>query len=216
MTSRNRSLLIVLFILIAITIGYFLAWPAAQNLKNVNSQVAATQADIDLSNQKITDLREFAQLLQKYPTEAQLVDLAAPADFDLPQYMIQVEAIAAKSGVTLTSIQPPPAGVKIVDVQISGGYDGILAFVVNLEKNLRSVKVSKINLASALTEGGAIISATLTTEPLTIAQTQTTGQNSPTEVQSGATQTDTSNTSSSTGLQSIGSQSQSTSAEANK
>ena len=62
MTNRNRSLLIVLFILMAVTIGYFLAWPAAQNLKTVNSQVAATQADIDLSNQKITDLREFAQL----------------------------------------------------------------------------------------------------------------------------------------------------------
>lgn len=169
MTSRNRAVLIVFLILLAILNGYFLAWPASGTLKTVNTQVAATEADVNLAQQKITDLGEFDQLIKKYPAEADLLSLAAPSDLDLPQFMVAVEAIASKSSVTLSSIQPPAQGAQDVSIQISGSFDGLFAFMTNLEKNLRPVKVSEIQIAAA-TEG-AQTSMTVKLTPLTLAKT---------------------------------------------
>ncbi len=169
MTSRNRVVLIIFLILIAILNGYFLAWPMSGTLKEVNTQVAAASADVDLAQQKITDLQEFDQLIKKYPTEADLLSLAAPGDLDLPQFMVAVEAIAAKSSVALSSIQPPAQGSTDVSIQVSGSFDGLLAFMANLEKNLRPIKVSEIQIAAA-TEGVAT-SMTIKLTPLTLTKT---------------------------------------------
>jgi len=159
----KTSYIIFFMVLMLGIIGWFLIWPAVQDISQLSQSVNDWQsqlADAKAAKQGLAKLQgEFNRLKSK----ADQIDNALPSEKDLPDLLVQAEALASQSGLVLGSISftsqqqpslPPgteapeeaaPAKILQVTLSLDGNYTGLKNFLTALENNLRVSDVSSIS-----------------------------------------------------------------------
>lgn len=100
----KRLHIFLLLILALVLIGWFLVWPAFQEVFQGREALALWQqksVQAQESKQKLTDLEAKYETMQE---EENRVLNAVPPSEDIPGLLIQMEALASQNGLILTSL----------------------------------------------------------------------------------------------------------------
>jgi Tfp pilus assembly protein PilO len=155
--------LFIPIILVVAAIGLFVVYtnPAYQGTKALSAQVDAYNNALDKS-QELRSVRD--QLLSKRNTfstdDVQKLSEILPDNVDNIRLIIDINNIASRHGLTLsgvnvgdisekntnvlTSSDAGPVGNVEVSFGVSTSYDGMLAFLTDLEHSLRLIDVQKL------------------------------------------------------------------------
>ncbi|MCL5795162.1 MAG: type 4a pilus biogenesis protein PilO [Patescibacteria group bacterium] len=159
----NKNNIITIICLAAILlVGWFLLVPSVENLKNASLKVAAKDNEINAINKKVNDLNTLKSEFNNFQDEVNILSVAAPSTDQMPEILIQLQALAQKSGLEINSIQPNTASTKslAVNLGVKGGFPNMLIFLQNLEKNIRIMQVKTVNLASTQKDNQTTLTAT--------------------------------------------------------
>lgn len=162
----------LLFVLAAAA-AYFLAFPEWQKISALRVDIRSLQA----LNTELTALAEKSEILQQEYNAIPEADLEkvrsiAPATADTSRVLSDLENLAQRNALLLSRVefagaaQGAVTGLQLptsrlytalpVTMQLSGSYESLRAFLINLEHNLRVLDVSSILFSSASDKGFSI------------------------------------------------------------
>lgn len=163
MATRNKStsptvIFFILFFIGAIACVFYLGVPTVKSLKEKTTELAVARADLEAGKTYITDIRTAYGKLSAIESQLEILDIAAPTEPDLSEALVQINEIVNKNQLTLDAISPsqPSGGAVSIGLTVSGAYQQLKLCLVDLEKNLRPVKVDTVSLAAAESGEGAI------------------------------------------------------------
>ena len=160
-----KSFFALLFITASITVFFVMVKPKYENLQTLRAEVAAANANLDTAA-KLTKSRD--ELLARYQaiskTDLDNLKTLLPDSVDNIRLIIQINSLATKNNLSLlrnvdyqaeqiaSTTQDPtaaarPYGEFTISFQTSGQYKNFLAFISDLEQNLRLVDVTKVEFA---------------------------------------------------------------------
>lgn len=158
--SNLSSIITLVCVLLIGVIAYFYLNPAISRLKDLNTKVAAKDKEINLLTDKINNLTQLQIKFNQNQAEVKELQLAAPSSDQVADILVELEAIGAKSGVKINSIQPSKdtqSSQVPVNVSVQGDYLALTNFVAATEKNIRPISIKSINLTSSAQAGGGVI-----------------------------------------------------------
>ena len=154
--------------LIVVLVFYFLLWkPTSNKISTENSALAQAQQQLTSLNGQISSLKAFQAELPAAQAEANRLTSAVPVTPELPNFILELNSISQKSGISFISISPAQAIAASVGgtatttaansnlyqvevgLQIGGGYFQVLDFINRLDHLPRLVMVNSVNLTSS-------------------------------------------------------------------
>ena len=157
--------LIIIGILFALMGGIvlFLISPQVSEIRSLRSQYAARRAEFE-NVQEVS--RKFNELRARYIAfreggEAGKIDATLPRDGEIPELLVQLEAIAAQTtgGVLMRdvnfSLQLKPDGPSeiIISTQFAASYAGIKEYLRRLAKNRRLIDLRSLSFGVPIESG---------------------------------------------------------------
>ena len=162
-----KSFLALLFIAVSLVVFFVMIRPQYQSLQTTREAVATAHANLATAS-KLAQSRD--ELIAKYQaiSKADLDNLKIllPDSVNNIRLIIQINSLATKNGLSLlrnvdyqadqTATPAPdpqavqkPYGEFVISFQTTGQYKNFLAFISDLEQNLRLVDVTKVEFAPA-------------------------------------------------------------------
>lgn len=163
--KSNATLWLLIGILGVGAIGYFYVAPQVRALKDIRLSGAALAADKLAYEVQISQIAALDTRLTVQETALDQLSLAVPDQPAVDELIVALQAIASKSGIVLSSIQPAAegstAGVSVL-IAARGSYSGLHLFLEELGKNQRPIKVTELalNAASDVT-GASLVNASM-------------------------------------------------------
>lgn len=159
-----RSILSIIFIAAAIIIFFTWTQPYIKEIRDLRSQS-------NIINENLANLKELQsmrdEILSKYNSISQLdldrLNKTLPSQANAIELIIEIENIAKGNGMSLknidASVPEEKQSAQITDktkiantipvtIRLTGPYSSFIAFLENLEKNLRLVDIEKITFLS--------------------------------------------------------------------
>ncbi len=166
MTNRNIILLGLLGIVLLVVIYYFLLLsPLLQRLDEQAQARETKQGQLEQVQQQVNELEQVRR--NSPDIERQLLELSKriPAQPQIPTLVVQVQEIAAASGVTQLTVDPEPSTspegggdyrVVPVTMQFNATYDEMQDFLLRTRNLARLVTVTNVTYCrpQADTAGG--------------------------------------------------------------
>lgn len=170
MNARTRLILTVVAALFVVLLAFFLLIrPRQAELSDVKAQVEQEDnLTIQLRGQldHLQDLQRNAPQLQ---AELDRIRDLVPQEHEVPNFIFQVTAAAASSGVEVVQLTPelpkqPPEGAQLAQVRVTiggeGGYFAIQDFVRRLYNLDRALRIDVLELVESETGDGIRMTAT--------------------------------------------------------
>jgi type IV pilus assembly protein PilO len=167
-TNRNLIILGALGIVLLIILYYFLLLsPLLQSLNEQAQARESKQAQLEQVQQQVNELEEVRR--QSPDIERQLLELSKriPAQPQIPTFVVQIQEIAAASGVTQLTVDPEPSTspegggdyrVVPVTMQFKATYDEMQDFLLRTRNLARLVTVTKVTYCRPQADtGGAAV-----------------------------------------------------------
>ena len=173
----NKNLIIVVVILAFVAIVIFLDVPMVQSVLSSKKEIENNQT---LLNEKQDFIKIVENLMNKYKSSEEVLknlDNILPNDSDVPDLLVQIEALANDGGVVLkdvnistvddkgvskaeavrtgdTTQEKTPSSYKTVTVDLigTGDYNALRKFLQAIGENMRLIDVDSIVL-SGKTQG---------------------------------------------------------------
>lgn len=174
MSDRRHLIFIVIavFALIGVVVGVLR--PRAVEAANVKDLISQAEAEHRALSDQLVSLQQLEANREQLEADVAKMALALPPNPRLPRFLRMLDKASRISGVNLMQIAPtPPAeysqvpgsGQMRVSLTVTGNYDRIESFAVQIEKLDRAMKVTSINLAPTTAENGLTsLTATMTLE----------------------------------------------------
>lgn len=99
---QNSISIVILCVIIIFGVFFGVIKPQAQNLKNVNIDLAAKERELSAKEDKVKDLKKIEKELPDIKIQSDILIKALPSKADLPGLLVQIEAIAARLGIELS------------------------------------------------------------------------------------------------------------------
>ena len=161
----NRSIAIVICILIIFALAYLLILPKYQFLESSWENVEKKQGELNYLKDYFLELNKVAEDFKAYEVEFSKIESAIPSDPSAPSLFNFVQAKASQNGlvlenVSLVSIKPFTQGSNIKEyhfsIELSGFYPAFKNFLTTLEKSGRLIEVERINFIAPNKENDPI------------------------------------------------------------
>ena len=167
--------------LLIVAVFYFLLWkPTSNKISTESSALAQAQQQLTTLNGQVSSLKSFQQQLPAAQAEANRLTSAVPTTPELSNFILALNSISQKSGISFISISPAQAIAASVGsstatttanpnlyqvqvgLQVGGGYFQVLDFINRLDHLPRLVIVNSINLTSSNSTNAAQSSTSTT------------------------------------------------------
>jgi Tfp pilus assembly protein PilO len=155
----NKTILIPIFIIIAIILIFGLVSPQYKTYNEKLGQAKAKEAEVQSVRAYYSDVDKISEELAKYSAEITKMDLALPDEISAAAVSDYFQKKVSESGLILkdyvlpvTSIQSPlNASLKEsnVSLSLSASYPALKNFIYNLGESARMVEVEKISFLSS-------------------------------------------------------------------
>jgi Tfp pilus assembly protein PilO len=161
----NKSLINIIFIILAMIFGIFFVLPKYQELDRLWQKIESKEEEIAERKEYFQDLRNTAEELKNYPEQLAKINSALPPDpdLDLPTLFDSFQKAASQFGLFLESISYSTGqsssefeGLEgtTVSLQLSGPYLSFKEFMSNyVEVNSRLMETESISFQSDPEEG---------------------------------------------------------------
>lgn len=144
----------VILFFAALAIGYFVLWPLYDD----------TQAALELQKQNQDNLAQRKKLTENLESlisqynerggDIASLNKAIPSGQNIPELLVNLEAIASESGLIFGSVNFKPKdfkaqGIKtlVSEIKVKGSYPAFLNYLKALEKSLRIFDVISVSFA---------------------------------------------------------------------
>lgn len=148
----------LLVIVLAVAVGYFVVYPNMQALKELNIQIGAKDLEAKALDEKITDLTALSKNFSQNQAKIDKFSLAFPKNDDMSGILNNVSAIAAGSGLTISSVNQQKATKTSeytpVEIGFSGSFKSLSLFLDGLEKNIRPSSPKDITISTSSNQQG--------------------------------------------------------------
>lgn len=160
------NLIIAASIIIVIAHFVFFVLPQTARIKRINSNLSAAQKVVAVLDDNLAVLKQLQTLQQRQTEDFSRLQVAIPVDPAIEDIYVSLDAIAARTGLTIATVTPGKVEKDEVpvDVTLSGSYEGIVDFMNSLSSNLRPVTVENVGIASSQSENQTVITASFKLE----------------------------------------------------
>lgn len=171
----RRNLIIIILLLAFVAVVVFLDYPLYKEVKSFRKGLEIKQEELRGVEELLVKIKELKAIYEENKDEAKRAFYAIPSGEDLPNLIVQLEALASINGLILEKVdfgQPAAEGVKWgpggeekeivvkeyktmnVTLEVTGTYESLKSFLKSVEENIRLMDITSINF-SASAEGGA-------------------------------------------------------------
>lgn len=170
MNARTRLILASVAAVLVVLLAYFLLIrPQQTELADVRAQVE-TEENLTIQLQgQLARLEELQRNAPRLQAELDQIRDLVPRDHETPNFIFQVTAAAAASGVEVLQLTPelpkqPPEGAQLAEVRViiggRGGYFAIQDFVRRLYNLDRALRIDLIDLTRDDATNSVLMTAT--------------------------------------------------------
>jgi len=162
----SRPITIFACLLLTAILTITLILPKKEILDSVQKKVAEKMAEIQGKEEYLLNLSRLSAELKNYPSSLSKIDLALPAEPNLPGLFDFLQKVTSQSGLILVSLRPSAAFPAVVleerapefqetrfNLEVSGSYPAFKDFLSLLEKSARLIEVEAVSFSSGLGEG---------------------------------------------------------------
>lgn len=169
MTKKNIIILALVFAFLAIL--FLLDWPAYNKATLLKDEVKRHQQLLAEQEELLIKVNQLKQVYESHKNEIKKVYYVLPLEKDIPNLIVQFEALASENGLILEgldfvepivvkkrrvaaeeklAVQEKPKPYKQLDVslKLSGSYQSFKSFLGALEYNVRLMDIESINFSS--------------------------------------------------------------------
>lgn len=157
--SKNNLIIIVLLIAF-IAILFLVDWPAYNKFVFLNSETERYKNLLEEEKELLAKVNQLKEIYESREDELKKVYYSLPAGKEIPNLIVQFEALASENGLILESLdftEQESRKTLSVSLSISGTYQSFESFLEALEFNVRLMDVQSIDFSSAETEVGSSI-----------------------------------------------------------
>ncbi len=156
MSANLFKYLILPFILFfaALAIGFWILWPLYGDIK-ANLDLKSQNQENLAQREKLTENLE--RLISQYNERAgdiASLDKAVPNGQNVPELLINLEAIASENGLIFSGVNFKPKDLKakgiktlVAEMKVKGSYPNFLNYLKAMEKSLRIFDVVSVSFA---------------------------------------------------------------------
>lgn len=155
----NRTITIVICLLLSLALGVFLVWPRYQEFKIKKVDVLKKEAELQNLKEYLSEINLLSQEIEKYSTEISKIETALPSRFSLPSLINYLQKTTFENGLILKSynltlavpnLPEQESGLKefSLTLDFSGSYSAFRDFLLVLEKSSRLIEVENISFSS--------------------------------------------------------------------
>ena len=173
LTSTQKMIAVIAVLAVAaVLFVVFALLPQFQTIDSLNSELTDAQSAVQQAQAQLVQLR--AAKARAAQTDSQILQLGTevPDSPQLPTLIIELQDIAAASGVdvvNMTPLQPTPtAGGQYTEIPLNltlgAGWDDLLDYLRRIEKSTRLLRVSTVTIMPQ----SQVASATAGTPELTV------------------------------------------------
>jgi len=101
---KNLNLIIIVAILGAMGAGFYFLKPEYDALMNTQGQVKAAETNLANSTKTLEDTKKLVKNYEGTKEQLRTLSLALPSEEDIPNLLIQLEALAVKNGVLMEEV----------------------------------------------------------------------------------------------------------------
>jgi len=164
--QAGATLLISLIIILALV--FLVIKPQTKSLRGNNLDVALKKTEFKEKEEKVANLKDLETKISEAESTVKKLAIALPKGIKVGEVLVQLEAMAITSGVTLTAFSPAieslsreeasegfsqveaeegltesPVQTFGFSVSVNGPYSSIMKFIKAIENNLRPMKIKK-------------------------------------------------------------------------
>lgn len=161
------GLLVPGLLILAGIIGYFLLLPEFKIISSARAVLAEKRTTADSRMASFGGVKNLVADFADHRTELAVIDEALPDSPAIPELLANLESLAKQSGLTVSNIQlqlgssegqtlaqkaavpGENMGSMTVDLEVSGQYPQLSAFILNAERNLRLLDIQSIGFSQS-------------------------------------------------------------------
>lgn len=155
LTSTQRMIAVIAVLAVAAVLFVVLAiLPQFQRVDELNAELLDAQSAVQQAQTQLVQLRQAKA--RAASTESQMLQLSTevPDSPQLPTLIIELQDIAAASGVDVVSMSPAqpapaPSGQYTeipLNLTVAAGWDDLLDYLRRIDKSTRLLRVSSVNV----------------------------------------------------------------------
>lgn len=149
-------LILALLIVVVIVAGYFLIKSRIDNVAILRPQVSEKEQLVLSKEKELKDLAEIETLYNQAKRRIEDIPHILPKGDQIPELLIQLDALAKESGLGMTSISITPGAEEEgalyktlnISVAVTGSYDNLKKYLDKVEKNMRIMDVTSIDFSA--------------------------------------------------------------------
>lgn len=172
---KKNSIIAIILIIALIAIVVFLDLPAYNRVSFLRKEIKTSRVFLEERQELIAKVEQLKEIYDSREKEIGRVYYVLPLEKDIPNLIVQFEALATENGLVLEKIDfiektikkaadsTPQAGPQKeyksleVSLSLSGSYESLKSFLEALEYNIRLADIKSINFSSEKgLEGGSI------------------------------------------------------------
>jgi len=145
----NKLIIIGVCLILALVLGFTLTWPKYQNLRVLQINIEAKEAEFQSKEEYFSRVKEVSEELEKYPESFSKISSALPENPSLPSLFNFLQLSAAQTGLVLEEIilGGVAEGEIKASCQLTGDYSAFKSFLLILENSARIIEIEKISFA---------------------------------------------------------------------
>lgn len=101
---RNLSLIIIVVILVVIGLGFYFLKPQYDKLRQTQDSVTAEKNNLETQKQNLKNATDLLKNYEAVKDNLANLSLALPLREDIPNLLVQLESLATKNGVLMSSV----------------------------------------------------------------------------------------------------------------
>lgn len=155
--KRAQSSMIVGLTLFAlIVLGLFAINPTVATIIQLNKQIEDDTLVYNKLQEKISNLTTLQKKYEDLQPDLPIVLAAIPSSYELPKLLGQIQTLAAKNHLELTSLQSNPISITTISpstlstvsfvVTVTGTQDNVLTFISSFNSFERITTIQKISI----------------------------------------------------------------------
>ena len=170
-----KNIVIFILLLVFVAILVFLDLPKFQNILDLRREVETEKERFSEKQLLLAKIEKLEKKYQEAEESLEKVNYILPSSQDIPNLIVQLEALVLEGGVALESIQFSEAKEVVqsraerahttiketssvdyriisIDLSLRGSYSAFKNFLKLVEENIRLMDINSINLSSESSE----------------------------------------------------------------
>ena len=149
-TKQKLMILLLVIIIEAAALVWFLYLPKHKEHKTLTSQLAVLQAEIEEKNRSAANLPQLQKEYDQLDAELQQALTELPNSKEIPSLLTSITSLGKNAGLDFLVFRPKPESAKDfysevpVDISVSGSYHSVANFFAAVSNLPRIVNITNV------------------------------------------------------------------------